>query len=89
MKDYIYFTGSLLSASLSFIQELIPVLQVILLTISLVLTLVGIGKELVVKLKNKEGIDIEDIKKANDIVKETINKIEKVGKENGRKDKEE
>ena len=85
MKDVYYYMGSLLSASLSFIQELIPVVQFILLLLSLVLSLIGIGKQIKEKLKKGEDISNE-IKDGVNAITEVANKI-KEGNENGTKDK--
>lgn len=85
MKDVYYYVGSLVSASLSFIQELIPIVQFILLLLSLALTLIGIGKQIKEKLKKGEDISNE-IKDGVNAITEVANKI-KEGNENGTKDK--
>lgn len=85
MKDVYYYMGSLISASLSFIQELIPIVQFILLLLSLALTLIGIGKQIKEKLKKGEDISNE-IKDGVNAITEVANKI-KEGNENGTKDK--
>lgn len=85
MKDVEYYIGSFISASLSFIQELIPVVQFILLLLSLILTLIGIGKQIKEKMKKGEDISNE-IKDGVNAITEVANKI-KEGNENGTKDK--
>ena len=86
MKDVYYYMGSLISASLSFIQELIPVVQFILLLLSLALTLIGIGKQIKEKLKKGEDISNE-IKDGVNAITEVANKI-KEGNEDGRENKD-
>lgn len=85
MKDIYCYVGGLVSASLSFIQELIPVIQLILLLISLTLTLIGIGKQIAEKWKKGEDISNE-IKDGVNAITEVANKI-KEGNENGQQDK--
>lgn len=86
MKDVYCYVGSLISASLSFIQELIPIIQLILLLISLTLTLIGIGKQ--IKEKWQKGEDISnEIKDGVNAITEVANKI-KEGNEDGKQDKD-
>lgn len=86
MKDVCYYIGSFISASLSFIQELIPVVQFILLLLSLTLTLIGIGKQIKEKLVKGEDISNE-IKDGVNAITEVANKI-KEGNEDGRENKD-
>lgn len=86
MEETKYYVISLLSASLSFIQELIPIIQLILLLISLICTLIGIYKQ--VREKWKKGEDIsEDVKQASQVINDAVNKL-KEGENNGKGRKE-
>lgn len=62
MRENIYYIGATISSALSFIQDLIPILQIIMLSISLILTIGGIFTTIVDKKKNNQKINISDIK---------------------------
>ena len=51
MKDNYLYIGATITSALSFIENLIPILQVILLVLSLVLSLSGIIKNIIDKIK--------------------------------------
>ena len=90
MKDNYFYIGATITSALSFIENLIPILQMILLIISLVLTISGIVKSVIEKLKKNEAIT-EDITKGVEAIRtasqELENKIKEVN-ENDRRGKE-
>lgn len=85
MKDNLFYMMATISSAMSFIQGLIPILQVVLLTISLVCTLIGLFNTIKDKLKRGEDVTpeiIEGVNKISDYASQ-INKI-KEGEEDGR-----
>ena len=90
MKENYLYIGASITSALSFIENLIPILQVILLIISLVLTITGIIKSVIDKFNKNEAIT-EDITKGVEAIKtasqELENKIKEVN-ENDRRGKE-
>ena len=87
MKDNILFMGATISSALSFIEGLIPILQVSLLAISLILTLSGLFNTIIEKVKNKEDISedlnkgIKDIKEISGTINDKINEIKRGDKD--------
>lgn len=77
MKDYYFYILGTASAGISFIEDLIPIIQLILLIISLTLTLIGIIKAIVQKVKNKENIE-EELKEAKNTIIDISTNVEKV-----------
>lgn len=87
MKENIYYVGAAVSSALTFIESLIPVLQVVLLSISLILTIAGLFNNIIDKVKAKEPIK-EDLDKGIDEIKQISNNIENKLKEIDRGDKD-
>lgn len=68
MKDYYFYLLGSASAAISFIEQLIPILQLIAIIVSLTLTLMGIIKHIIEKYKTNKEIDKEDFTKAKDTI---------------------
>ena len=87
MKDNILFMGATISSALSFIEGLIPILQVSLLAISLILTISGLFNTILEKIKRKEDISedlsngITDIKEISGKINDKINEIKRGDKD--------
>lgn len=80
MKENYFYIGATISSALSFIENLIPILQVILLCISLILTLSGIFNSIMDKYKKNEDIT-DELNKGIDVIKTTSKEIEEKIKE--------
>lgn len=77
MKDYYYYLLGTATTGLTFIESLIPIIQLILLIISLILTLIGIAKSIKEKLDKKESI-LPEIIDAKNSIEEASSKIENI-----------
>lgn len=83
MRDNILFASATISSALSFIEGLIPILQIILLALSLILTIIGLFNTLVDKIKKNENIGevldkgITEVKDLTNQLNEKINNIER------------
>ena len=87
MKDNIYFVSATISSGLSFIEGLIPILQVALLLISLICTIIGLVNTIKEKLKKNEAIGevldkgINEVKDLSNKINDKINNIERGDKD--------
>ena len=86
MKDNIFYISATITSALTFIEGLVPILQVIMLIISLILSLIGLFNTIKDKLSKGEDIS-PDLKKGIDVVKDTSEKINEIkrGDENDRR----
>lgn len=85
MRETTYYTISAICVGITYIEQLIPIIQFILLLFSLIFTLMGIIRQ--IKEKWKKGEDISnEIKQATEQISEVANKINNIkdGEQNGR-----
>ena len=93
MRANIFFASATISSALSFIEGLIPIFQIILLSLSLILTISGLFNTLVDKIKKNENIGevldkgITEVKDLTNQLSEKINNIERGDNDGNRTDK--
>lgn len=90
MKDNILFASATISSALSFIEGLIPILQVILLAISLICTLAGLFNTIIERVKNGEDVSkeldkgVNEVKDLTDKLSDKINEIDRGNKDDNK-----